>query len=70
MIVRDGNTVIANPMPSTLTALGYLPVVEEEMPEFADNEYLTPRYHIVDGKIVVSWVKEAMPAVTEMEETL
>ena len=50
---------IANPTDDDLNEFGYLPLVEDEIPEYdAETQYLIERYELKDDYVHKTWVIE------------
>ena len=59
--ITDGEAVIYNPTAATLTALGYLPVVETDAPETDAQHYAEPKWMEKDEQIVQEWEVKEIP---------
>ena len=56
--ITDGEAVIYNPTAATLTALGYLPVVETDMPAPEPGYYYAASWEQREDSIVRVWTPE------------
>ena len=55
-VLRDDEKTYSNPLPETLAASGYLPLVETKMPEM-DGYFFTKHYESDGNKVTVVWDK-------------
>lgn len=72
--ITDGEAVIYNPTAATLTALGYLPVVETDMPTAEPGWHYEPGWEQQADSIVQVWTPvedpEPVPELPTPEERL
>lgn len=66
-LLRDENSTYSNPLPETLRAFGYKPLVEQEMPE-DDGKYYTVEYRETETEITKVWVEYTPEEESEPEE--
>lgn len=64
-VLFDSKRTYSNPLPETLVAFGYKPVVEQEKPEDKEGFYQVSHYEENDSTITLVWEYVEIPVVEE-----
>ena len=67
-VLFDSRRTYSNPLPETLVAFGYKPVVEQERPEDKEGFYQVSHYEENDSEITLVWEYVEIPVVEEPVE--
>lgn len=67
-VLFDSRRTYSNPLPETLVAFGYKPVVEQERPEDKEGFYQVSHYEENDSTITLVWEYIEIPVVELVEE--
>lgn len=67
-VLFDSERTYSNPLPETLVAFGYKPVVEQEKPEDKEGFYQISRYEENDSTITKVWECIEIPVEEEVIE--
>lgn len=64
--IKNGDSIIYNPTPETLTVWGYMPVIVTDAPQTETGYQAVGEWVIEDGQIVLQWhIEEAEPTAEE-----
>lgn len=67
-VLFDSRRTYSNPLPETLVAFGYKPVVEQEKPEDKEGFYQVSHYEENDSEITLVWEYIEIPVEDETVE--
>lgn len=67
-VLFDSKRTYSNPLPETLVAFGYKPVVEQERPEDKEGFYQVSHYEENDSEITLVWEYVEIPVEDEVVE--
>lgn len=67
-VLFDSRRTYSNPLPETLVAFGYKPVVEQERPEDKEGFYQVSHYEENDSTITLVWEYVEIPVIEPVEE--